>query len=259
MITATNEDNMLMMKRYPDNHFDLAMIDAEYGIGESNSNFNSRNTPIKQKNGKKLNAPNSNYVRKNWDNKTPSFCFFSQVFRTSKNQCFFGANYYHEIVGNTFKPPRRDKFNEFIINNPIGWIIWDKMNGNSDFNDCELVWSSLGFKSFIVKYMWSGMFQGSKGNGEIMEGNKKLNEKRIHPTQKPVRIYEKIYSELRNRLRFVFNIILDTNTGSNSNAIACYNMGFDLIGSEIDKDYYTTGNKRLKQHQSQLTIFDAGA
>lgn len=147
--------------------------------------------------------------------------------RVSKNQIIFGANH-------------------FISKIPFDsscWIVWDKDNGDgSGYADCELAWTS--FKTAVrrLRHRWAGMLQ------EYM-GDKK--EIRIHPTQKPVSLYKwllKNYAKQGDK-------ILDTHLGSGSIAIACYDMGFDLTGYEIDKDYYDGAVKRIEHHKKQITLF----
>lgn len=247
----TNEDNLQLMARYTDNYFDLAFIDPPYGIKAARPT--TKPDRRKQKNGTFLSVKRAEYGHKSWDDQPASSCFGSEIFRVSKNQAIWGANHLEWIVGKTFKPPRRDMFNNFVENNPIGWIVWNKLNGDSDQWDCELLWTSYDFPSFIIPYMWHGMLQGSIEDGSKMQGNKKLNEKRSHPTQKPVRIYEKVYHFLSTICLFV--TIVDTGIGSGSNAIACHNLKYDLTACDIDKEYYEAAMHRLTQHQRQLTIF----
>ena len=118
----------------------------------------------------------------------------------------------------------------------MGWILWEKKIGG-DFSDGELAYTS--FKKGLRKFewLWCGFF-------------KQKPETRIHPTQKPVRLYEFClmnYAKENDK-------ILDTHLGSGSIAIACHNLGFELTACEIDKDYYNDSIKRIKQHISQLRI-----
>lgn len=175
-------DNVTLMKAYSDKCFGLAPVDPEYGIGESNKNHASRNTPIKQKNGAILRAPGPKYKQATWDNEPPSDIFFEELFRVSRNQIIWGANYFRQIVGTPFKPPRRNDWPNFIDKHPTGWIIWDKVNGDNDFNDCELAWTSYDRPTYILPYMWNGMMQAvSIDKPYVQQGNKSLNERRIHP------------------------------------------------------------------------------
>lgn len=250
----TNEDNMALMARYGDDYFDLAFIDPEYGIGESSKNHKSRNTPVKQKNGKLLRCQNVDYGNKDWDVKRPAIDFFIEIFRVSKYQAIFGANYFEELMGESHKPPRRSVYKEYLLKHPKGIIIWDKVNGDNDFSDCEVIWTNLQFDSEIVYYMWSGMMQGkSIKHGTTQQGNKKLNEKRIHPTQKPVFIYIHIINFIKEHID-VSNVI-DTGIGSGSSVIACDALGIQIIGCESDVDIYNSAINRIKVSRMQLKLF----
>lgn len=234
-INITNEDNMQLMARYPDNYFDLAIVDPPYGIGASKPTNKSKK--VKQKNGSKIYVKDSEYHSKEWDEKPPSEEYFNELFRVSKNQIIWGVNYFNYPFS-------------------AGRLVWDKMNGESDQYDCEIAFNSLNKRTDIVRFMWSGMIQGktpsrliSKAN--IQQGNKKLNEKRIHQTQKPVKLYEYIllnYAQSNWR-------VLDTNLGSGSIALACYKLGFELTACELDYDHYKDSLKRIKEQTAQQTLF----
>jgi len=216
MITITNEDNMELMARYPDKHFDLAIVDPPYGIGEDGSKNHSRGKFAISKNyksfaGNDLNAPEKEY--------------FNELKRISKNQIIWGANH-------------------FISKIPFDsscWIVWDKDNGETDFADCELAYTS--FKTAVrrFKFKWQGMLQENMKNKEI----------RIHPTQKPVALYKWILDKYAKK----GDIILDTHLGSGSIAIACHDYGFDLTACELDEEYYNKALDRLKKHQMQQKLF----
>ena len=216
MITATNEDNMVMMKRYPDNYFDLAIVDPPYGIGEDGLKNHSRGKATKP----------TLYTPKKWDSEAPDKSYFIELQRVSKNQIIFGANHFIQNIPNA---------------NSSSWIVWDKQNGDNDFADCELAYTS--FKTAVRKYTfrWAGMLQGDMKNKEI----------RIHPTQKPVKLYEFC---LMNYAEFGFKI-LDTHRGSASLDIACHNLGFDPWTCDTDLEYFEKGNKRLFEHQQQIRMF----
>ena len=151
---------------------------------------------------------------KEWDNEIPSAEYFAELRRVSKNQIIWGANYMVEHL----QPS-------------MGWIFWEKKIGG-DFSDGELAYTSFN-RALKMYTKWSG-------------GNNK-----IHPTQKPVKLYEWLLMNYAKE----GDKILDTHLGSGSIAIACHNLGFDLVGCELDTDYYNAACKRLKQHQAQLTIF----
>jgi len=234
-IEITNEDNMELMARYPDNYFDLAIVDPPYGIGASKPS--KKPNKAKQKNGEILSVKTAEYTHKDWDNKLADSDYFKELKRVSKNQIVWGCNYYSfDLTG--------------------GRIVWDKMNGDSDQFDCEIAYNSLNKRTDIVRFMWSGMIQGlniskliSKAN--VQQGNKKLNEKRFHPTQKPVKLYEWLLMNYANE----GDKILDTHLGSGSIALACHNRGFELTACELDKDYYEAAIKRIQNHIAQQRLF----
>ena len=202
MITATNEDNMLMMARYPDDYFDLAIVDPPYGIDIAK-----------------------------WDDidMRPSPEYFKELFRVSKNQIIWGANY--------FNLPHNE-----------AWICWDKTykyNQKLQVAEFELAWSSFKDKSKFIRFTYCGNFYG----WEKPKANYQ-KPKNIHITQKPIEIYEWLLMNYAKE----GDKILDTHRGSASLDIACHNLGFDLVTCELDTDYFNDGNKRLKQHQNQQVI-----
>lgn len=247
---------MDLFKEVPDKFFELAPVDFPYGIGEAGKNHKSRNTLVRQKGGEMRRCPSTNYTRKNWDDKVPDQVVFDEVFRISVHQLFFGANYMMDKINGTanFKTPRRDNFYDFLRDNPEGWIIWDKCNGTSDFNDCELIYSpSYKFTSFIFRFMWAGMMQGkSITEGHIMQGNKALNEKRIHPTHKPVNLYRFLYH------RFQPRSIVDVSAGSFSSIIAAIRDNIEYLAIDNDQEYFDNGTNRIKNELLQYNIFNHG-
>lgn len=212
-ITVTNEDNILLMKRYPDKYFDLAIVDPPYGIGEHGGKSESR--------CKATGVKPSKYKNKGWDILAPNKEYFDELIRVSKNQIIWGANH-------------------FLGKNSSCWIVWDKDNGNNDFADCELAWTSFSSAVRKFRFKWHGMLQEDMKNKEI----------RIHPTQKPVALYK----WLLDRYAKPGDKILDTHLGSGSIAIACHDYGFELTACELDKDYYDDGVKRIQNHVSQLYL-----
>lgn len=218
-IELFNEDCMQGMKRYPDKYFELAIVDPPYGIGMSMALAKVSNTHY----GKAA-APKAYYAYKEWDKNIPTEDYFNELFRISKNQILWGGNYYP-------LPLVR------------GWIFWDKCNGDNDFGDGELAWSSFDKPIKKFTFMWNGMLQGDMANKET----------RIHPTQKPVKLYEwllKNYAKQGDK-------ILYTHFGSLSIGIACYNLDFDLTAFEIDADYFEAGKARLEEHRKQYRLFGA--
>lgn len=199
---------MEAMAGFDDNQFDLAIVDPPYGI-----NFAKTHT------GKGW------VVRENkeWDKEIPKPEYYSRLFRVSKNQIIWGANYMVENL-----PPS------------MGWIFWDKGQRNFSLADGELA-----FTSFDRALRVFEMARGAHKAQDDKTGGK------IHPTQKPVKLYEWLLMNYAKE----GDKILDTHLGSGSIAIACHNLGYDLEGYELDKDYYEAANKRLKQHQAQIRMF----
>lgn len=218
MIELLNVDCMEYMKVLDDNAFDLAIVDPPYGIDAANT-FGGE----ERKSGQGA-AMKTAFSKKDWDSSIPDGDYFTELFRVSKNQIVWGANYMTHYL-----PPS------------MGWIVWDKDNGTTKFSDCELAFSSFDRALRKWKYTWNGMIQGNMKNKEI----------RIHPTQKPIQLYKWIlsrYAEEGDR-------ILDTHLGSASSAIAAHYAGFDFVGCELDKDYFESASERFKRETSQVDMF----
>ena len=220
-------DCMDYLPHFPDNYFELAVVDPPYFTGPEKRNYYGRKmSPI----GVKRYYKHS----EQWD--VPGKEYFDQLKRVSKNQIVWGCNYFDYNFG----PVR---------------IVWDKCNQGSRFSDCEIAFCSFHDSVRLFRYMWNGMFQGkSISEGWIQQGNKKLNEKRIHVTQKPIALYDWILSKYAKH----GDKILDTHAGSASSLISCNKNGFDYIGFEKDPYYYELANKRLEEYKSQITLFDLG-
>ena len=219
-------DCMLAMKEIPDKYFDLAIVDPPYFKGPNNRGYYGRRI-------NKLNIKRRDYLNiESWD--TPDEQYFKELLRISKNQIVWGINY-------------------FDINLGPGRIIWDKVNGKSSYSDCEIAYCSIHESTRLFRYMWNGMNQGkSISEGHIMQGDKTKNEKRIHPTQKPVNLYKWLLMNYAKQ----GDKILDTHVGSASSLIACYEMGFDFLGFEKDKEMFILASERLEKVMSQLNMFD---
>ncbi len=174
------------------------------------------------------------YEKKHWTIPGPDY--FRELFRVSKQQIIWGCNY-------------------FLFPFGPGRIVWDKVNPGSSFSDCELAYCSMIETVRKFTFMWNGMLQGkSIAEGHIMQGNKKRNEKRIHPTQKPVALYKWLLSKFAKP----GDIILDTHFGSGSHGIACHDLGFELVAVDIDADCTARAAQRIKAHQAQTSLFAAG-
>lgn len=152
MIQITNEDNMALMARYPDKHFDLAIVDPPYGIGMDGVIGGSKLAKV------------TNHKKKTWDMSSPSKEYFIELKRVSKNQIIWGANHFIQDIPNANTP---------------SWIVWDKKN-SGNFADCELAWTSHNSAVRKFEWMWNGMLQQDMKNKEV----------RIHPTQKPIALYK---------------------------------------------------------------------
>lgn len=221
-----NMDCNTGMKQYPDKHFDLAICDPPYFDGPNKRRFYGCEI-------NKLNIRRKDYdVIGNW--KIPNQDYYNELLRVSKHQIIWGINYFN------------------FSGVPAGRIIWDKVNQSSSFSDCEIASCSLIKSVRMFRFMWNGMMQGkSIREGNIMQGNKALNEKRIHPTQKPVALYQWILKEFSNP----GDKILDTHLGSQSSRIAAYNFNLDFTGFETDINCLLSGEKRIKQHTAQTKLF----
>lgn len=202
-------ESLGVMKKLEDKSVDLVLTDPPYGIKESCGKNKSR---------RQLAAP-KDYGNLEWDKNIVTKEYFDEMFRVSKNQVIFGGNYYVE----------------YLKNSPC-WIVWDK-NNSGDFADCELAWTS--FKSAVrkFKYTWNGMLQEDMKN----------KEKRFHPTQKPLALFEWILDKYAEK----GNVILDPFCGSGTTAVARRNLGMKYICIDNVKEYCDIAEKRL----SQLTLF----
>ena len=213
-IELFNCDNMELMAKYPDKHFDLAIVDPPYGIDMDGGKIGIDGA------GKA-----KQYTKYDWDKKAPDKTYFEELFRVSKNQIIWGANH----------------FIERINKNSSCWLVWDKNKVGGYFADAELAWTSFDTAVRIFKWTWHGFIQQNMGN----------KQERIHPTEKPIQLYQWILQNYAKE----GDLILDTHLGSASIAIACHREKFSLVGCELVKEYYDNGLKRLKNEQMQTTLF----
>lgn len=230
-----NMDCLDGMWEYPDKYFDLAVVDPAYGRKEHGGR--SRSGYVKQKNGSRIYVEDGGYENRGWDSKPPKRKYFDELLRVSKHQIIWGVNYFdYQLTG--------------------GRIIWDKCNDGSDQSDAEIAYNSLTDRVDIFRYLWRGMMQGrSIAEGNVQQGNKRLNERRIHPTQKPVNLYRWLIQSYKVPQDWK---ILDTHVGSASSLIAYEEAGLEYVGFEIDPYYYNLAEKRLREYRAQMTIFDFG-
>ena len=196
-----NADCMDYLKEFPDNYFDLAIVDPPYG-GVTQGGY------MANKMGGGVAKNRNDYHLGVWQYGRPSDDYFKELLRVSKNQIIWGGNYYASLLPDS-----------------QGWIVWDKEKPEGvSFADAELAWTSFDVATRIFKFAWNGMLQGDMKNKEA----------KIHPTQKPVRLYEWVLS----RYAKDGDTILDTHVGSGSSLIACHETDHKYIGFEIDPVYY---------------------
>lgn len=201
-IELYNEDCINLMSKYPDKHFDLAIVDPPYGLGKKIYSGGTKGCKF-----------HTLFGENKWDDNIPSDEYFKELFRISKNQIIWGGNYF------PLMPTRC-------------LIIWDKLKGDNNFSMFELAWTSFDKPSKIYK-------------------KNSTQPNRIHPTQKPIELYKWLLDKYAKQ----GDKILDTHLGSGSIAIACYDLGFDLVGSELDKDYFESLNNRFQIHIQQQSLF----
>ena len=218
-----NQDCLEAMKLMQDNEFDLAIVDPPYGIGADKAQNSAAQSRIKANGKSKAGRGWKEYKETNWDNEIPKEKYFNELKRVSKTQIVWGGNYF-----------------PYLWQYSNSFIIWNKMQREFSLADGELAWYSKSNKAMRT-------FDLSRG-GALSDNNK--NGGRFHPTQKPVKLYEWLLMNYAKE----GDKILDTHLGSGSIAIACHNLGYDLTGYELDKEYYDNAIKRIKNHQSQLRI-----
>lgn len=202
-----NIDCMEYMKGFPDKFFELAIVDPPYGIGDDK--LTSGGTwAAKYKKGDA-----------SWDI-APTKEYFNELFRVSKNQIVWGANYFTGYL-----PPSRC------------FLIWDKIAHLPTMADCEFAWTSFDMNAKICK---------------VLRAGNQTSEDRIHICQKPTKLYKWLLTNYAKD----GDKILDTHLGSGSSRIAAYIMGFDFYGCEIDKDYFDAMEKRFKEQTAQQSLFN---
>lgn len=214
-----NLDCMEGMKEFPDQYFDLAIVDPPYqDVTNGGYMHNTISGGV---------AKRHKYHVAVFGQKKPSRQYFDELFRVSKNQIIWGANY----------------FTTLIQKDSQCWIVWDKDKADGvHYADFEMAWTSFDQASKIFRYTWNGMLQGDMKNKEF----------KIHPTQKPIALYK----WLIDRFMPDGGVLLDTHVGSASSLIAARETGHKYVGFEIDPDYYEKAKKRLEAAESQMNIFD---
>lgn len=234
-VKLLNIDCMEYMRAVPNKYFDLAIVDPPYGINASGMSMGNNpnrkdgwnrgeSTAVKIKKGR-LNAGSGklknralNTMNCEWDSKIPDQSYFDELERISKNRIIWGGNYFP-------LPPSR------------GIICWDKVQPWENFSQFELAWTDFDKPAAMFRYSNTG---GTN------------NELKIHPTQKPIRLYDWLLSKYA---KTGFKI-LDTHLGSGSHAIAAHYFGVsEFIGCELDQDYFNAAVERFKIETAQESLF----
>lgn len=227
-----NMDCMEAMKQFPDQFFDLAVVDPPYGDGNAKIGGGAVRRDIRPiQNGGTASDSASTVTRTGgtwarvygkkiiaWD-VAPEQSYFGELFRVSRNQIIWGGNYFA-------LPPTRC------------FLIWRKLT------------ISESFSMAMAEYAWTSF----QGNAKVFEcapqGTSK--EQRFHPTQKPIALYSWIFSNYAKPGMK----ILDTHVGSASSLIACHRAGLEYWGFEIDPEYYAKAKERLENDEAQVNIMD---
>lgn len=215
-------DCMEVMQSLGAGEFDLAVVDPPYFDGPNKSGYYGKGYSS-------LGVQRAKHYDSLPEWSVPGELYFDELKRLSKHQIIWGANHF------------ADRFDAAAP----GWIVWDKLNGGSTFADAELAYCSMDKAVRVFRYVWNGMHQGQYG------GNKNRNEPRIHPTQKPIALYEWIldsYAQSGQR-------ILDTHLGSGSSAIAAIQLGFPFVGIEIDAVMFDAACSRIEKAARQGSLF----
>ena len=236
MTQAYNMNCMEYMKSLPDKAFRLSVVDPPYGInidshkkGKKMQIVGGGGRPFRGRNDfseseVKILTFTSKFYPAFDDSSPPDEEYFRELFRVSENQIIWGGNFFLDYL------PRTSCM-----------IVWDKARRGLTQADCEIAWTSFKCQSRVFNFKWNGMLQ------EDM----KHKEKRIHATQKPVALYRWLYENFAHE----GDNILDTHLGSGSSRIAAYDMGFEFVGTELDKTYFDLQEKRFEEHTAQQSLF----
>lgn len=213
-----NMDCMEGMKKMPDKCVNLAITDPPYG-GVTKGGYMRNNE------GGGVARHRNDYHLALWNQDRPSAEYFKELQRVSKHQIIWGGNYFASMLPDS-----------------QCWVVWDKEKPEGvHFADVELAWTSFDCAAKIVHFAWNGMIQG----------NMKNKEYKIHPTQKPIFLYEWLISKFAKP----GDTILDTHVGSGSSLIACHNTQHKYVGFEIDETYYKLAKERIARETAQINMF----
>ena len=221
-------DCMELLRQTPDNYYSLALVDPPYGIGASADSRVGGSYTVNLGGVKKKVAAKA-YTTKDWDFSKPTIEYWNELRRVSKNQIVWGGNYFASNLEDT----------------PC-WLVWNKRNGKNNNADCELAWTSFKTAVRMFDWKWNGMLQQDMKN----------KEDRIHPTQKPIQLYEWLLNNYANEN----DKIIDTHFGSGSIALAVNKanqldkMNLHLTACEIDEEYINKAIERIKFSIKQTTL-----
>ena len=213
------------MKTVPDKFFNLAVVDPPYGINANKFNNGSGSAGHGESTSKRLNHGCGklkgrflNQSDCNWDSKPPPDEYFSELFRISENCVIWGGNYFD-------LPPTR------CI------VVWDKMQPWENFSQVEIAWTSFDYPAKLFQYCNAG----GQRDGEV----------KIHPTQKPIALYDYIYKTFAKPGDKIF----DSHMGSQASRISAWKAGLDYYGCEISEMYYKLGEERFSKYSAQINLF----
>jgi site-specific DNA-methyltransferase (adenine-specific) len=215
MIEISNEDNMQLMARYPDNYFDLAIVDPPYGIGAGSKKFINGTSKTKK----------DYYKENDWDDAIPKKEYFDELFRVSKNQVIWGGNYFTDFL----KPSRC-------------WIFWDKTIHGNSYADGELAWTSF---DKVVRYYRQNICQ-IEVEGKRSHPTQKAIKLYTFILQNFANAGDKILDTHIGSGSIAIAV-------DNANKID--KMNLTLVGCELDKDYYNATMKRIKEQTSWRSLF----
>ena len=188
---------------------DAVVTDPPYGIGEANGKNKSRGRLAVAK----------DYGADAWDDSPVDDARRAGVMRAAPQVVWFGGNYYPMPASSC-------------------WLVWDKLNGASDFADCELAWTNLPKAVRRFVFRWNGMLRDAgEGRGD-------------HPTQKPIRVMQWAIGQT------VGDVVLDPFMGSGTTGVACANLGRKFIGIEIEQKYFDIACERVEAAHAQGRLFE---
>jgi DNA modification methylase len=202
-------DSAEVLSNFTDGMHDCCVTDPPYGIGEAAKDNASRSCLAQSK----------DYGRRQWDNAPATKALVDECRRVSEWQVLFGGNYFE-------LPPAKC------------WLVWDKLNGETDFADCELAWTNLNKAVRKIAFRWHGMLRDEPGE-------------RVHPTQKPIRVMQWAIAHCHDNAT-----VIDPFAGSFTTAIACIRMGKKFVGIEREPTYFDAGVERVKAELSRTSLLE---